>query len=58
MFKDQKEAVDLVKSLIPLVRDNTAVDVVVSPPFTSIAAVVGAVQGTNIAVAEIGRAHV
>jgi len=51
MFKDQKESVDLVKALIPLVRDNATVDVVVGPPFMSIAAVVGAVQGTNIAVA-------
>jgi triosephosphate isomerase (TIM) len=51
MFKDQNEAVELVKGLIPLVKDATDVDVVVGPVFTSIPAVVEAVKGTNIKVA-------
>ncbi|NQU42276.1 triose-phosphate isomerase [bacterium] len=51
MHKDAKEAVELVKALIPLVKENKEVDVVVGPPFISIPAVVDAVQGTNIDVA-------
>jgi triosephosphate isomerase len=51
MYKDQNEAVELVKGLIPLVKDNKDVDVVVGPVFTSISAVVETVKGTNIGVA-------
>ena len=51
MFKDQNEAVELVRELIPLVQGNADVDVVVGPGFTSIAAVVEATAGTNVDVA-------
>lgn len=51
MNKNQAEAVELIKGLIPEVKDSTDVDVVVGPVFTSIPAVVEAVKGTNIDVA-------
>ena len=38
----------LVKELAPLVKDNNAVDIVVCPTFTALAAVCEAVKGTNI----------
>ena len=40
--------VALVKDLAPLVKDNTAVDIVVCPTFTALSAVCEAVKGTNI----------
>ncbi len=51
MNKDQLEAVELVKELIPLVKDNNEVDCVVGPVFTSIYPVVEATKNTNIDVA-------
>ncbi|MBN1866983.1 triose-phosphate isomerase [Candidatus Sumerlaeota bacterium] len=51
MHLDAQASADLVKALIPSVKDSTDVDVVVGPVFTSIPAVVEAAQGTNIAVA-------
>lgn len=38
----------LVKELAPLVKDNNAVDIVVCPTFTALAAVCEAAKGTNI----------
>jgi triosephosphate isomerase (TIM) len=51
MNLDAKASADLVKALIPLVKDSTGVDVVVGPVFTSIPAVVEAAKGANIGVA-------
>jgi triosephosphate isomerase len=50
MFNGAKDAAALVQALIPLVKDNRDVDVVVGPVFTSIPAVVEAARGTNIEV--------
>ncbi|HUT25529.1 MAG TPA: triose-phosphate isomerase [Sumerlaeia bacterium] len=51
MHLDQNQAVAMVKDLIPRVKDNAKVDVVVGPVFTSIPAVVEAVRGSNVDVA-------
>ena len=49
MNKTPAEGVELVKELIPMVKDADT-DVVVCVPFTSICAVAEAVKGTNIGV--------
>lgn len=38
----------LVQALIPLVKDNTAVDIVVCPTYTALAAICEEVKGTNV----------
>lgn len=51
MHKNAEESVELAKALYEQVKDNQDVDIVVGPVFTSLPAVVNAVQGTQIAVA-------
>ncbi len=48
MHKTIPEAVDFVKSLIPLVKNPAGVDKVIAPPFTSIRAVADAAMGSDI----------
>jgi triosephosphate isomerase len=50
MYKDQNETTALIQELLPLVQNNTDVDIVVGPPFTSLAAAMEATKGTPIAV--------
>lgn len=50
MYKDQNETTALIQELLPLVQNNTEVDIVVGPPFTSLAAAMEATKGTPIAV--------
>ncbi len=47
MNKTQAEATELVKALIPLVKD-AKIEVAVCPPFTALQTVAGLVKGTNI----------
>ena len=49
MNKTASEAASLVAALRPLVADVKAVEIVVCPPFTALAAVAPALSGTNIA---------
>lgn len=49
MNKTPDEAVALIKALIPLVKDNDRVDIVVCPPFVGLAAAKEALAGSNIA---------
>ena len=48
MFKTAQEARDLVTTLIPLVENNTEVDVVVAPVFTVLGAVKPLLEGTTV----------
>lgn len=48
MNKTVGEALALVKDLVPLIEDKTAVDILVCPPFTALYAVQQALQATNI----------
>jgi triosephosphate isomerase len=48
LYKTVHEAVDLVTRLIPLVKNNSYVDIVVAPVFTALTSVKGAVSGSNI----------
>jgi len=48
MFKTAQEARDLVTTLIPLVENNTEVDVVVAPVFTVLGAVKPILEGTTV----------
>jgi triosephosphate isomerase (TIM) len=48
LFKKQAEAASLVEALIPLVQDTVGVEIVVSPVFTSLAAVREKICGTTI----------
>ncbi len=50
MHKTIAEALELVNALRPLVADIHTVDIAVCPPFTALAAVSKAVEGSNIAV--------
>ncbi len=50
MHKTIGEALELVNALRPLVQDIESVDIAVCPPFTALAAVSDAVQGSNIRV--------
>ena len=49
MNKTPEETVALIKALIPLVKDNDRVDIVVCPPFVDFAAAKEALAGSNIA---------
>jgi triosephosphate isomerase (TIM) len=51
LFKTCKEAVDLVTKLIPEVKDNKDVDIIVAPVFTALTSVKTAVSGSNILLA-------
>ena len=51
MFKTVKESVFFIKELRSLVKDVTTADIVVAPPFTSVAAAAEAARNTNIAIA-------
>lgn len=51
MFKTVAEAIDLVKKLKENLADVDAVEIVVSPPFTALAAVVAELKSSTIAVA-------
>ena len=51
MFKTVSEAVVFAKELKSLVKDITAVEIVVAPPFTAIHAVAEALRNTNVGVA-------
>ena len=51
MFKTAQEARDLVTTLIPLVENNTEVDVVVAPVFTVLGAVKPILEGTTVKLA-------
>lgn len=48
MNLNHKEAETLVKAILPKVKDVKGVEVVVCPPFTSIASVSGIVEGSNV----------
>jgi len=49
MNKTPEETATLIKALIPLVKDNDRVDIVVCPPFVDLAAAKEALAGSNIA---------
>ena len=51
MFKTTGEARELVSQLKGALSDVDSVEIVVSPPFTALAAVVGELKGSNISVA-------
>lgn len=51
MYKTITEARDLVRELKQLLADVDSVEIVVSPPFTALGAVVAELQGSNISVA-------
>jgi len=50
MYKTPAQAQEYVKNFLPLVADNNRDEIVLCPSATSLAAVIGAVKGTNIAV--------
>jgi triosephosphate isomerase len=51
LFKTTTEALDLVNSLIPLIKTNSSVEVAVAPVFTVLSSVSRAIAGTNILLA-------
>ena len=51
MNKTVSETVDFISAFIPEVKDVSDVDIVLAPPFTSLAAAAGKVKGTNIQLA-------
>ena len=51
LFKKQGEAATLVDGLVPLVRNNTGVEIVVAPTFTSLGVVKERIAATNIGLA-------
>ena len=51
MFKTTGEALELVRQLKVALADVDSVEIVVSPPFTALATVVGELKGSNISVA-------
>ena len=51
MFKTTSEARELVRQLKGSLADVDSVEIVVSPPFTALATVVGELKGSNISVA-------
>jgi triosephosphate isomerase len=51
LYKTNREAVDLVTRLIPEVKKNKGVDIVVAPVFTALTSVKQAISGTNIMLA-------
>jgi triosephosphate isomerase len=48
LYKTTVEALDLVNTLIPLVRNTSGIEIVVAPVFTTLTSVSGALSGTNI----------
>ena len=44
------EAGEMLKELVPLVKNVKSVDIVIAPPFTAIASTINAVKGTNITI--------
>jgi triosephosphate isomerase len=50
MFKTARQAAETIQALRPLVADAKDVEVVLCPPFTALAAAVGAAQGSNVGV--------
>jgi triosephosphate isomerase (TIM) len=51
LFKTTTEALDLVNSLIPLIKTNSSVEVIVAPVFTVLSSVSRAIAGTNVQLA-------
>ena len=51
MYKTTDEAGDFVREFLPLVRDAQGVEIVLAPPFPSLAAVVALTRGTGVGVA-------
>jgi len=51
LFKTNAEAVDLIAKLIPEVKKNRGVEIVVAPVFTALTSVYKAITGTNIKLA-------
>lgn len=51
MHKTQGEAVRFAQAFLPLVKDATAVEIVLAPPFTALARVGEALAGSNVALA-------
>jgi triosephosphate isomerase (TIM) len=51
LYKTSKEAVDLITKLIPEVKNNRSVDIIVAPVFTSLTNVNTAISGSNIMLA-------
>jgi triosephosphate isomerase len=51
MHKTQAEAVRFVAAFLPLVKDASAVEIVLAPPFTALARVGEALAGSNVALA-------
>jgi triosephosphate isomerase len=50
MYKTQAEARAFFAEFLPLVAQSTDCDIVIAPPFTSIAAAVAAAKGSNVAI--------
>ncbi len=48
LFKTNSEAVELVSGLIPLVKDNRDVEIIVAPVFTSLTSVSKTIAGSNV----------
>ena len=51
MHKTQAEALRFVTAFLPLVKDATAVEIVLAPPFTALPRVAEALAGSNVALA-------
>ena len=51
MHKTQAEAVRFAAAFLPLVKDATAVEIVLAPPFTALARVADALAGSNVLLA-------
>ncbi len=51
MYKTADEAGEFVREFLPLVRDAEGVEIVLAPPFPSLAAVAALTQGTRVGVA-------
>jgi triosephosphate isomerase len=51
MYKTQAEAREFFSALAPLVQQSSHCEIIVAPPFTALAASVGAVRGTAISIA-------
>ena len=51
MHKTQEEALRFATAFLPLVKDATAVEIVLAPPFTALARLSEALAGSNVALA-------
>jgi triosephosphate isomerase (TIM) len=51
LYKNSLEAVDLINGLIPLVKDNSGVEIIVAPVFTVLTHAAEAISGSNILLA-------